>query len=97
MPLDLPVAIVGTGLIGRAWALAFARAGCEVRLWDPTEGAVEACLAAAGRLIDDLAAQDLLDGQAPEAVRGRMRPRPTSPRRWTVWPGCRRTRPSGSR
>ncbi len=73
MPLDLPVAIVGTGLIGRAWALAFARAGCEVRLWDPTEGAVEACLAAAGRLIDDLAAQDLLDGQDPEVVRGRMR------------------------
>ena len=35
MPLDLPVAIVGTGLIGRAWALAFARAGCDVRLWDP--------------------------------------------------------------
>src|SRR4051812_20845328 len=74
MALDLPVAIVGTGLIGRAWALAFARAGCDVRLWDPTEGAVAACLTAAGRLIDDLAAQDLLDGQAPEAVRGRMRP-----------------------
>src|SRR5450432_4895278 len=29
------VAIVGTGLIGRAWAAIFARAGWEVRLSDP--------------------------------------------------------------
>jgi 3-hydroxyacyl-CoA dehydrogenase len=74
MALDLPVAIVGTGLIGRAWAIAFARAGCDVRLFDPTEGAVRACLDTVGRLIDDLEAQDLLDGQTPGAVSGRMRP-----------------------
>jgi L-gulonate 3-dehydrogenase len=29
------VAIVGTGLIGRAWAAIFARAGWNVRLTDP--------------------------------------------------------------
>ncbi|GGH20098.1 3-hydroxyacyl-CoA dehydrogenase [Alsobacter metallidurans] len=29
------VAIVGVGLIGRAWAAIFARAGWQVRLWDP--------------------------------------------------------------
>lgn len=29
------VAIIGTGLIGRAWANVFARAGWTVRLWDP--------------------------------------------------------------
>lgn len=29
------IAIIGGGLIGRAWALVFARAGCEVKLWDP--------------------------------------------------------------
>ena len=28
------IAIVGTGLIGRAWAIVFARAGHAVRLWD---------------------------------------------------------------
>jgi L-gulonate 3-dehydrogenase len=28
------VAIVGTGLIGKGWAVAFARAGWQVRLWD---------------------------------------------------------------
>lgn len=68
------VAIIGAGLIGRAWAIAFARAGWEVRLWDPTTGAVEACLATVGGLLDDLAAQGLLEGQAPAAVRARMAP-----------------------
>nr|WP_067298376.1 3-hydroxyacyl-CoA dehydrogenase NAD-binding domain-containing protein [Marinobacterium profundum] len=29
------IAVIGGGLIGRAWTLVFARAGCEVRLWDP--------------------------------------------------------------
>lgn len=29
------VAIIGSGLIGRAWAHVFARAGWQVRLWDP--------------------------------------------------------------
>ncbi|MGX5219375.1 3-hydroxyacyl-CoA dehydrogenase NAD-binding domain-containing protein [Pseudomonas sp. S9] len=31
------IAIIGGGLIGRAWALVFARAGCDVRLWDPDQ------------------------------------------------------------
>lgn len=29
------IAVVGAGLIGRAWSVVFARAGCNVRLWDP--------------------------------------------------------------
>lgn len=29
------IAVVGAGLIGRAWAVVFARAGCAVRIWDP--------------------------------------------------------------
>ncbi|HMH60509.1 MAG TPA: 3-hydroxyacyl-CoA dehydrogenase NAD-binding domain-containing protein, partial [Bradyrhizobium sp.] len=43
------VAIVGTGLIGRAWAAIFARAGWHVRLTDPHVPT----LAAAPRLIRD--------------------------------------------
>ena len=35
------VAIVGAGLIGRAWAMIFARAGWDVRLFDPAEGVAE--------------------------------------------------------
>jgi len=29
------IAVIGSGLIGRAWAIVFARAGCNVRMWDP--------------------------------------------------------------
>ena len=29
------VAVVGAGLIGRAWSIVFARAGFDVALWDP--------------------------------------------------------------
>jgi L-gulonate 3-dehydrogenase len=31
------VAVVGAGLVGRGWAIVFARAGHEVRLFDVTE------------------------------------------------------------
>jgi 3-hydroxyacyl-CoA dehydrogenase len=43
------VGIVGVGLIGRAWANVFARAGWDVRLWDPDAQA----LADAPRLIEE--------------------------------------------
>jgi L-gulonate 3-dehydrogenase len=42
-------AMIGTGLIGRAWANVFARAGWDVRLWDPEPAA----LAAAPKLITE--------------------------------------------
>jgi len=35
------VAVVGAGLIGRAWALVFARAGCEVRVHDASAEVLE--------------------------------------------------------
>jgi 3-hydroxyacyl-CoA dehydrogenase len=35
------IAIVGAGLIGRAWAIVFARGGWEVRLTDPSRDALE--------------------------------------------------------
>ena len=36
------VAVVGAGLIGRAWSIVFARAGFDVALWDPYPQQVEA-------------------------------------------------------
>ncbi|WP_246725549.1 3-hydroxyacyl-CoA dehydrogenase NAD-binding domain-containing protein, partial [Beijerinckia sp. L45] len=33
------VAIVGAGLVGSGWAIVFARAGLEVRLYDSVAGA----------------------------------------------------------
>jgi 3-hydroxyacyl-CoA dehydrogenase len=38
------IAIIGTGLIGRAWAMVFARAGHPVRIWDNDAGAVPRAL-----------------------------------------------------
>jgi 3-hydroxyacyl-CoA dehydrogenase len=68
------VAIVGSGLIGRAWAIAFARAGWEVALWDPVPEAPGAALATIESLLADLAEQDMLNGATAEAVRARMAP-----------------------
>lgn len=56
------IAIIGAGLIGRSWAVVFARAGLPVRLWDPDE-TVRAGLTDAIR--DMLAAGDM----PPDAIR----------------------------
>jgi hypothetical protein len=67
------IAVVGAGLIGRAWAVAFARGGREVALWDPVDGAAAASVEAIPAILEDLAAADMLAGQAPATVRGRIR------------------------
>ena len=48
------IAIIGAGLIGRAWAIVFARAGHPVTLWDSDPAAVPNAL----RLLEE-AAQEL--------------------------------------
>jgi len=67
-------AIVGCGLIGRAWAIDFARAGWRVRLFDPAEGAVEGALATIETLLADLVENGLLSGEGQRAARGRLEP-----------------------
>lgn len=66
------IAIIGSGFIGRAWAITFARAGFDVALADKAEGAPEAALAYIEGVLPDLAANDLLNGNTPEAVRARL-------------------------
>ena len=66
------IAIIGSGFIGRAWAITFARAGFDVALADKAEGAPEAALAYIEGVLPDLAANDLLNGASPEAVRARL-------------------------
>jgi L-gulonate 3-dehydrogenase len=63
------VAIVGAGLIGRAWAAIFARAGWHVRLTDPHAPTLEA---APGLILDELRAlarHGLADDPAGAAAR----------------------------
>jgi L-gulonate 3-dehydrogenase len=63
------VAIVGTGFIGRAWAISFARAGHDVALWDVQPNAPADALSYIEEVLPDLAANDLLGGRTPMAVR----------------------------
>ncbi|HEV8390136.1 MAG TPA: 3-hydroxyacyl-CoA dehydrogenase [Dongiaceae bacterium] len=67
------IAIVGAGLIGRAWAIAFARGGHEVRIYDEVSGAAEKAAQFAAEALSALAAEDLLDGQAPADVARRLK------------------------
>ncbi len=66
------IAIVGTGFIGRAWAISFARAGHEIALWDAEAEAPAAALAYIEQLLPDLQEFDLLDGATPAEMRRRM-------------------------
>ncbi len=70
------VAIIGTGFIGRAWAISYARAGHDVTLWDGQPDAPRAALAYIDALLPDLATNELLD-DPPATVRARMSAAPT--------------------
>jgi len=58
------VAIVGAGLIGRAWAIVFARAGVAVRLHDADAGALDAAQGRIAEALTDLKGFGLIDDPA---------------------------------
>jgi L-gulonate 3-dehydrogenase len=66
------VAIVGSGFIGRAWAISFARAGHTVRLWDADPAAPEKALGYITRILPDLEANELLGDLSGDALLARM-------------------------
>ena len=66
------VALIGTGMIGRSWAICFARAGETVRLYDHVDGAVQAALPSIRAMLDDLAVHDLLLQQDVEVILDRI-------------------------
>ncbi|TEA79583.1 3-hydroxyacyl-CoA dehydrogenase [Allopusillimonas ginsengisoli] len=65
------VAVIGAGLIGQAWAIVFARGGCEVKLWDGDPDALVRAHALIGQLVNVLHERGLL-ADAP-AVMARIR------------------------
>ena len=67
------VAIVGSGLVGRAWTVSFARAGHDVVLWDQQPDAAVKALAYIDGILPDLEANGLLDGAPAAEVRARAR------------------------
>ncbi len=62
------VAVVGAGLIGRAWSISFARGGRQVVLWDVVPGMAEQTRNQIPTLLEGLVEQDLLGGQSVEEV-----------------------------
>ena len=70
------VAVIGAGLIGRAWAIVFARAGFEVALWDSAPEASDAALRFIAERLPELRAAKLLPDRV-ETVLDRIAPCPT--------------------
>ncbi|MFG1420567.1 3-hydroxyacyl-CoA dehydrogenase [Roseixanthobacter liquoris] len=71
------IAIIGSGFIGRAWAITFARAGFDVALADQAQGAPEAALGYIDGVLPSLAENGLLNGETPAGVRARLSAAPS--------------------
>jgi L-gulonate 3-dehydrogenase len=67
------VAIVGSGFIGRAWAITFARGGHEVLLWDAAQGAASQAVDYIATVLPDLVQNDLLNGWSPDEILSRLK------------------------
>jgi len=68
------IAVIGAGLIGRAWSISFARAGFDVDMTDKFPAALEESLLTLKGGIEDLAANNLLRGQSVNEVFERITP-----------------------
>jgi 3-hydroxyacyl-CoA dehydrogenase len=69
------IAVVGAGLIGRAWAIVFARSGFDVALWDGDAKALDASIGTIRERLEDLKQAGLIAD--PTAVLRRIKPRST--------------------
>ena len=67
------IAIIGIGLIGRSWAVGFARAGARVALWDAMDGIVETSMSQIRQLVSDMEGARLLN-ETPEIILSRINP-----------------------
>ncbi|QRM32167.1 3-hydroxyacyl-CoA dehydrogenase [Microvirga sp. VF16] len=63
------IAIVGCGLVGSGWAIVFARAGCEVMLFDAQDGAGARAKQDISRRLDDLARFQLVQDPSTTLAR----------------------------
>ena len=66
----MKAAILGSGLIGRSWAMVFARGGHAVALWDQDASQVEKALEHIGRTLPQMAEEGLITD--PDAIRARI-------------------------
>jgi 3-hydroxyacyl-CoA dehydrogenase len=68
------VALVGCGLVGTSWSIVFARAGYDVALFDPVEGAASRSRRTVAEALPDLEARGLLNGRTSRQVLDRVQP-----------------------
>lgn len=62
------IAVVGTGLVGRAWAIVFARAGFDTVMFDPIAGVAANARVLIEQGLPDLSDADLLNGRTAQEV-----------------------------
>jgi 3-hydroxyacyl-CoA dehydrogenase len=67
------VGVIGAGLIGRAWAILFARAGLRVQIYDADPQALDASILEIEQLLQDMQRADLLV-ESPAIVLARIHP-----------------------
>jgi 3-hydroxyacyl-CoA dehydrogenase len=67
------VGVIGAGLIGRAWAILFARAGLRVQIYDADPQALDASILEIEQLLQDMQRADLLV-ESPAVVLARIHP-----------------------
>ena len=60
---------IGSGLIGRAWAIVFAGGGCDVVLYDSGAGVADKARALVAEGLDELAPETDVDPRADMPVR----------------------------
>ena len=68
------IAVVGSGLIGRAWAISFAKAGYNVHMTDIDEEVLNKSLNILQSSLRDLDAHNLLNDQSAQMVEERITP-----------------------
>lgn len=68
----MKIAIVGTGMIGRAWAVSFARGDNAVTLWNRDSVRAREAFATVSSALPALEAADLLNGFSGAEIRDRI-------------------------
>jgi len=67
-----PVAVIGAGLVGAGWAIVFAQAGLEVRIYDANPNATDRAVVLIGEQLKELSRFGLVDD--PGAVAAHVKP-----------------------
>ena len=65
----MKIAVIGAGLIGQAWAIVFARGGCDVQLWDGDQDALASAMGLIAGQMRQLENKGLLVGASAATAR----------------------------